>query len=138
MIRKRKLRDIMCDNIRIDELPLNIFDISSEKIKCSENNKINFITASKCLDCTADKSETKDCNTYCPVDGSWGTWTDWSSCSATCGGGSHRRTRQCDDPPPPDGGQCPGQAEEAGNCNTDPCSVMLVCNDKLKCNGVSS
>ena len=66
MIRKRKLRDIMCDNIRIDELPLNIFDISSEKIKCSENNKINFITASKCLDCTADKSETKDCNTYCP------------------------------------------------------------------------
>ena len=65
MIRKRTLHDIMCDNIPIDELPLNIFDISSPKFKCSENNKLNFETASKCLDCAGDK--TKDCNSdLCP------------------------------------------------------------------------
>ena len=65
MIRKRTLHDIMCDNIPVDELPLNIFDISSPKFKCSENNKLNFETASKCLDCTKDK--TKDCNSdLCP------------------------------------------------------------------------
>ena len=60
MIRKRTLHDIMCDNIPIDELPLNIFDISSHKFKCSENNKLNFTRASKCLECTKDKN--KDCN----------------------------------------------------------------------------
>ena len=65
MIRKRTLHDIMCDNIPVDELPLNIFDISSPKFKCSENNKLNFETASKCLDCAGDK--TKDCNSdLCP------------------------------------------------------------------------
>ena len=49
MIRKRTLHDIMCDNIPIDELPLNIFDISSPKFKCSQNNKLNYVTANKCL-----------------------------------------------------------------------------------------
>ena len=61
MIRKRTLHDLMCDNIPIDELPLNIFNTSSEKVKCSENNKLNFITAIKCLQCAGDKSETNDC-----------------------------------------------------------------------------
>ena len=52
MIRKRTLHDVMCDNIPIEDLPLNIFSASSQKVKCSENNKLNF---------------TRDCNTQpCP------------------------------------------------------------------------
>ena len=66
MIRKRKLHDIMCDNIPIDELPLNIFDISSQKTECLNNNKINFITAAKCLDCIGDNSVKGDCSEFCP------------------------------------------------------------------------
>ena len=57
-----------------------------------------------------------------PVDGSWGSWTDWSSCSVTCGGGSQRRTRQCDDPRPRNGGaECPGSDKEIQSCNTENC-----------------
>ena len=49
MIRRRTLADIMCDNIPIEELPLNVLKISDEKLKCSENNKLNFATANICL-----------------------------------------------------------------------------------------
>ena len=61
------------------------------------------------------------------VDGSWGSWTDWSSCSVTCGGGSQRRTRRCDDPSPRNGGaECPGSDEEVQSCNTENCLLVLV------------
>ena len=67
MIRKRTLHDLMCDNIPIDELPLNIFDTSSGKVKCSENNKLNFITAEICLKCAGDKSGIESCKDLpCP------------------------------------------------------------------------
>ena len=42
MIRKRRLSDIMCDNIPIGELPYSVFNISSQTFPCSENNKLNF------------------------------------------------------------------------------------------------
>ena len=29
------------------------------------------------------------------VDGNWGSWTEYSQCSATCGGGVQERTRVC-------------------------------------------
>ena len=62
-----------------------------------------------------------------PLAGSWSTWTDWSSCSVTCGGGSQRRTRKCDDPPPRNGGaECPGSKEEVESCNTENCLLVLV------------
>ena len=49
MIKRRTLADIICDNIPIEELPLNTLKISAEKLKCSENNKLNFATVNTCL-----------------------------------------------------------------------------------------
>ena len=61
------------------------------------------------------------------VDGSWGTWSRWGSCTASCGGGSQRRTRECDNPAPADGGSdCPGFGEEVLSCNTETCPVVLI------------
>ena len=45
MIRKRKLSDILCDNIPVEELPTNIFNVSSEKFPCTESQKLDFNTA---------------------------------------------------------------------------------------------
>ncbi|EDO28698.1 predicted protein [Nematostella vectensis] len=43
------------------------------------------------------------------VDGAWGAWGDYSTCSRTCGGGVRHRSRRCDNPKPQYGGKdCPG------------------------------
>ncbi|KAG0728613.1 Hemicentin-1 [Chionoecetes opilio] len=58
------------------------------------------------------------CNTqHCPVNGGWGLWSEWSSCSETCGIGARMRTRMCNTPYPRIGGtSCPGEARETGSC----------------------
>ncbi|XP_059175231.1 sushi, von Willebrand factor type A, EGF and pentraxin domain-containing protein 1-like [Physella acuta] len=60
------------------------------------------------------------CNlTDCPVNGKFGDWSEWSQCSASCGGGSSIRRRLCDNPPPSKGGaQCDSSlAVEKITCN---------------------
>ena len=47
------------------------------------------------------------------ISGEWGSWSDWSSCNRTCGGGVRERRRECNEPAPECGGSsC--QGEEAG------------------------
>ena len=48
-IRARRLSDILCDNIPIAELPINVFDISSQKFDCSGNNKLDLNIANNQL-----------------------------------------------------------------------------------------
>uniref|UniRef100_A0A4W3I108 Thrombospondin 1 n=1 Tax=Callorhinchus milii TaxID=7868 RepID=A0A4W3I108_CALMI len=74
-------------------------------------------------DCTGEKRENEKCEQKpCPVDGNWGIWSPWDSCTVTCGGGIQKRTRLCNSPAPKYGGKkCVGNTRE-----TQPCS-------KLKC-----
>lgn len=59
-----------------------------------------------------------------PVDGDWGLWTQWSSCSKTCGGGQQERTRACDFPRPAHGGHnCHGDVRGQRSCNSLHCPV---------------
>ena len=59
------------------------------------------------------------------VDGAWESWTRWSGCSATCGGGYRSRTRQCNSPPPANGGSyCSGSPHDIDSCNTVCCSQV--------------
>ena len=56
------------------------------------------------------------------VDGGWAAWKSWSTCSATCGGGLHDRSRACNNPPPQHGGtECQGDNKEIRSCNERPC-----------------
>ena len=42
------------------------------------------------------------------IDGNWGPWSTWTSCSSSCGSGRQIRTRLCDDPAVGNGGEnCP-------------------------------
>ncbi|XP_066512792.1 A disintegrin and metalloproteinase with thrombospondin motifs 3-like [Hoplias malabaricus] len=55
-------------------------------------------------------------------DGVWGTWTNYGSCSRSCGTGVRFRTRQCNSPAPANGGQdCPGVNYEFELCNKEDC-----------------
>ena len=57
------------------------------------------------------------------VDGSWGSWTAWSSCSVTCGDGARTRSRECDNPAPQNGGQeCVGLATDDVTCREETCT----------------
>ena len=56
------------------------------------------------------------------VNGNWGAWTQWSTCSLSCGGGSRKRSRRCDNPPPNSGGtHCPGDDHQIDYCNKEEC-----------------
>ncbi|KYO47658.1 A disintegrin and metalloproteinase with thrombospondin motifs 4 [Alligator mississippiensis] len=57
-----------------------------------------------------------------PVDGEWGPWGPYSSCSRTCGGGIKSTTRLCNQPEPKNGGKyCVGRRMKFRSCNTDSC-----------------
>ncbi|KAM6312681.1 A disintegrin and metalloproteinase with thrombospondin motifs 8 [Podargus strigoides] len=56
------------------------------------------------------------------VDGGWGPWSSWGSCSRTCGGGVQFSHRHCDSPKPQHGGRyCEGQRAKYQSCHTDEC-----------------
>ncbi|KAL4226072.1 hypothetical protein ACF0H5_014060 [Mactra antiquata] len=62
---------------------------------------------------------------HCPVDGNWGLWASWTSCSVTCGEGIFSRSRICDNPYPKyDGNNCVGNTTEISSCIDRPsCAV---------------
>uniref|UniRef100_T1IJ50 Hemicentin-1 n=1 Tax=Strigamia maritima TaxID=126957 RepID=T1IJ50_STRMM len=53
----------------------------------------------------------------CPIDGDWGVWSAWTTCSKSCGKGKMFRTRECDNPAPADGGkECEGHKKYSLEC----------------------
>ncbi|XP_048772936.2 hemicentin-1-like isoform X2 [Ostrea edulis] len=75
--------------------------------------------------CHGDTVQLKTCRVQqCAVDGMWGQWNHWTSCSQSCGGGVRSRLRRCDSPAPMYGGSsCSGRDIQRDYCNPDPCSV---------------
>ena len=66
------------------------------------------------------------------VDGKYTEWSQWSECTATCGGGTQTRHRSCTNPPPQNGGkscldQGLGPEIETQSCNVQPCPSKLHC-----------
>lgn len=56
------------------------------------------------------------------VDGQWSRWSEWQSCSVSCGIGIRIRSRECNDPEPLHGGQpCIGESQDTEECELDEC-----------------
>lgn len=63
---------------------------------------------------------------FLTVDGGYSEWSDFTTCSAKCGGGAKTRTRSCTNPIPNYFGQnCSrfGVSIETLECNTQPCPI---------------
>ncbi|XP_053387505.1 thrombospondin-2-like isoform X2 [Mercenaria mercenaria] len=75
--------------------------------------------------CQGSNNETRACSTYhCPVDGTWSNWSLYSRCSATCGNGTHIRTRTCNfDPRYFRGANCVGTSKQTDTCWAGACPV---------------
>ncbi|WAR30275.1 ECT-like protein, partial [Mya arenaria] len=64
--------------------------------------------------------------THCFVDG-WDRWSDWSSCSVTCGPGFKHRYRTCNDTIETIlGGGCVGNDQEYTECNMTSCEMIVL------------
>ena len=65
------------------------------------------------------------------VNGGWSSWTSWSECTASCGGGTKVRLRRCDDPKPMNNGtnctELGGSSVETATCNVYPCNEGKYC-----------
>lgn len=62
-----------------------------------------------------------------PVNGNWSSWSTFSECSKSCGGGFQTRTRYCDNPFPQYGGSdCEGESADIRNCNEHDCPGNLL------------
>jgi len=56
------------------------------------------------------------------VNGGWGAWATWSTCTKSCGSGMRTRKRACDSPVPKFGGtSCSGKFFEKEFCNNVAC-----------------
>lgn len=76
--------------------------------------------------CTGTSTKSQSCNIDpCPQDGGWTDWSEWSQCSADCGGGTQLSTRTCTNPAPQYGGQdCVGDSTQTQACNTQACAPL--------------
>ena len=75
---------------------------------------------------------TTDNNQILLLLGEFGSWTEWSECSTTCGKGTRNRTRTCQGP-----FECKGEDTETEACpNNPPCIANNVENiqDLEECN----
>uniref|UniRef100_A0A665VXZ7 Thrombospondin-1 n=1 Tax=Echeneis naucrates TaxID=173247 RepID=A0A665VXZ7_ECHNA len=76
-------------------------------------------------DCVGEGRQTEICQkSPCPIDGGWGPWSPWDTCTVTCGGGVQTRKRLCSDPVPKYGGKdCVGEATMSQLCNKQDCPI---------------
>lgn len=73
--------------------------------------------------CDGDTWEMRNCNEHnCPT---WTEWTEFTTCSKSCGGGRRVKTRECSLPPnipaPALALFCPGDEKVIEDCNTEAC-----------------
>lgn len=96
-------------------------------IQSRHRNCTNPVPQYKGKDCNVLglSTETLQCNThYCPVDGGFTNWSEFSNCSKTCGNGTTFRYRNCTNPSPQYGGQnCSGEDYIIKSCNTHKCPI---------------
>ncbi|XP_061558933.1 A disintegrin and metalloproteinase with thrombospondin motifs 7 [Phycodurus eques] len=73
------------------------------------------------------------------VNGGWGTWSQWSACSRSCGAGVESAQRDCDDPVPRNRGKyCLGERQRYRICNTTPCPNNIPTFRDIQCSHFNS
>ncbi|XP_075691204.1 A disintegrin and metalloproteinase with thrombospondin motifs 13 isoform X2 [Rhinoderma darwinii] len=78
----------------------------------------------------------EELNPVSVVHGVWSSWSGFTFCSRSCGGGVIVRKRQCNNPRPAFGGRkCEGPSLQAEMCNTQVCDTTQLEFMKQQCSG---
>lgn len=73
------------------------------------------------------------------VDGGWASWSEWSTCTRTCGSGVQSAQRDCDNPLPVHRGRyCLGERRRYRVCNPSPCALEQPSFRDLQCSHFDS
>lgn len=99
------------------------------KSKCSSTSGCNAVSYKEavgaCLGTSMKAYTTSESDWKCyfknAVDCAWGEYGEWSTCSATCGGGTRTRTRDEATAASNGGDACPGSNTDTEDCSTDAC-----------------
>uniref|UniRef100_H2YC19 Peptidase M12B domain-containing protein n=1 Tax=Ciona savignyi TaxID=51511 RepID=H2YC19_CIOSA len=136
-----------------DQLPGEIYDVRSQ---CKWQFGVDAFPCNVCKTLWCQRTRSSSCETkYMPaaegtacgasmwcrrgfcvpygdsgpeaIDGEWGDYASWSTCTRTCGGGVQYRERACDNPIPQYGGRhCHGEQKIYQLCNTEACPPSQV------------
>ena len=90
--------------------------------------------------CSGTSIEHLSCHQeQCPIDGGWSIWTNWTTCSVSCGEGIQYRNRTCSSPPPANGGaDCNGYSAESAKCRMKHCPLDGMWSPWLQWTGCST
>ncbi|XP_070769326.1 A disintegrin and metalloproteinase with thrombospondin motifs 7 [Enoplosus armatus] len=73
------------------------------------------------------------------INGGWASWSEWSACSRTCGGGVLSAHRDCSNPVPKYRGKyCLGERRKYKICNAAPCPHDLPTFRDIQCSHFNS
>ncbi|XP_050402106.1 coadhesin-like [Patella vulgata] len=120
-------RECNTNNCPIDGVWMTWGDWGDCTLSCGNGTQVRTRTCDGPFyggkDCDPPADETQSCNTQpCPVDGVESKWSNWGTCSVSCGDGVNGRQRVCIGPF--HGGlDCQNPLEERGTCNERPCPV---------------
>ncbi|XP_013383070.1 A disintegrin and metalloproteinase with thrombospondin motifs 3 isoform X2 [Lingula anatina] len=87
--------------------------------------------------CMNERCEPKGTSTVSRIEdvdihGAWTTWSEWSYCTQTCGGGIRLRSRSCDNPEPDrKSKECEGFDTEHEICNQNECEKLVDVRSEL-------
>ncbi|KAL4223326.1 hypothetical protein ACF0H5_016797 [Mactra antiquata] len=77
-------------------------------------------------DCVGDNDDIQICMDKLCYDGTWMSWSTWSTCTASCQGGISVRNRQCNTTLSSLGHNCVGNDKELMVCNTQLCPDSVI------------
>ncbi|XP_059154874.1 sushi, von Willebrand factor type A, EGF and pentraxin domain-containing protein 1-like [Physella acuta] len=138
-----------CEDCKWNEWTQWTCDVTCGSGTATRTRSVASVAVNGGLSCQGPKVNTKLCKlAVCPVDGGFGEWGEWSTCSSSCGGGVSTRQRSCDNPAPSQGGKpCDStlaneaqslpelrEGQKEWNCSTDNAGLMtcfVVCQDAL-------
>jgi len=121
--------DCVGDDRELEECSSDLCPVCVDPATGETYNVLETFNETDCYQCYCNTTLQIECYELVTskTPGIWSSWSDWTTCSATCGTGVQTRTRTCNSPPPKCGGRpCQGPTAEHQECISEMCSTVSL------------